>query len=265
MDQRLAIVAGLVAAENRRWERSDIAGFYPIDPHLLARVVPHVLRSMRPGDRSLDMGAGTGAWWLLMAAAGVPSYAIEIHPELAAACERLRATCVARGLIDRDVPCVVTCGDMIPIAWHERYVTFRAAHGEVEKSMPGAGDGDAYADLGIALDEFGIIYCWAWPTQSRFLYNLLADNASNDALLVLPSYVRYTTGEHMNASMKEPNRLFLDVLATESETVVGHKRNTLQTRSRTTTTSSTSSWRRAHWTKASRSKEKGHISNSSIT
>ncbi len=224
MHARLTAIADLVAIENKLLQDIGPAGFFPHEPHALAKTVPEVVRLMAPDSRSLDMGAGTGTWWLMMAAAGIPSYAIEFHPQMVAICERLRATCIERGLIDESIPCVIACDDMIPPEWRARYRAFRQAHGEMETSMPGAGnEEDVYKEFGIALDEFEIVYCWAWPTQSRFIFNMLNVATGEDSLLVLPSYVRYTQGEHMNASMKDVNTLVLDILARVGDTVIGKR------------------------------------------
>ena len=104
---RLKAVADLVAKENDRLKSTDLASFFPYDPHALAKAVMKALPHLEEGGASLDLGAGTGGWWLLIAAAGVPSYAIEIHPELVEVCERLRHACVQRKLIDPETPCVI--------------------------------------------------------------------------------------------------------------------------------------------------------------
>lgn len=221
LPRKLRAVADLVAQENARLEKKDIPGFLPYDPHQLAQALLAAMEHLPAGARSLDLGAGTGAWWLMAAAAGIPSYAIEISPELARCAQRLRAACIRQGLIDPKTPCSLAQGDMIPSRWSGRYASFIRQHAEVARSMP-QGD-DAYASLGLRLQDAQLIYCWAWPTQSRFLFNMLAAEAAPDALFVLPSYVRYTQGEHMNQTLQEPNELHLEQAARVGDIFIGRK------------------------------------------
>lgn len=215
-------MAKLIARSNAVFENSGIDGFFPYDPQILASAVIKTLPYIRPEMKSLDMGAGTGGWWLLAACAGIPSYAIEIDSLLVESSEQLYNECVEKKLIDPTVPCHIACGDMIPEKWQEAYGLFKREYPEVSKRMPSHGE-DSYSLLQTDLSGFALLYCWSWPTQSRFLFNLFANVMSEETIFVLPSYVRYTQGEHMNASMKESNALFLETLEKEADIVIGRK------------------------------------------
>jgi SAM-dependent methyltransferase len=215
--QRLAAIVELLKESNKRIEDSREAegtGFLSFDPERIAQTVLELSAISRPPRSVLDLGCGNGQFALLAAAAGYPSYGIEIEPRLIDEARHLHEICVERNLIDKNIPCRFVAGDMIPFEYREQYRKFRTEHNENEASMPISEDtSDPYKELGTSIQTADIIYCWSWPGQSRFLYNLLEDIAKPDCVFILPSYERYTQGEHMNAAFKERNRLVLTRLA----------------------------------------------------
>jgi hypothetical protein len=109
--------------------------------------------------------------------------------------------------------CRFAAGNFFPSSEKDALLRFREAHHEHPESMPWFDTDDPYAALGISLDGIDALYCWSWPTQSRFLYNFLERATKRDAVFLLPAYERYTQGEHMNAMLREPNRLILSRIA----------------------------------------------------
>jgi SAM-dependent methyltransferase len=222
---RLKKIVELLQESNRQIEDSRIAeetGFLSFSPERLAEAVLRLTEIAPSAAISLDLGCGNGQWALLTAAAGFPSYGIDINPDLIDEARQLHQLCVERNMIDKTVVCRFSAGNFYPQIEKEAMIRFRDQHKENPNSMPWSDD-DPYSELGISLSEVDIIYTWSWPSQSRFLYNFLERSAKRGAILVLPSYVRYTQGEHMNAMMREPNRLILQPLFTDRDLFAGRK------------------------------------------
>jgi hypothetical protein len=218
--KRLQGVVDILNASNAELmsPASDATGYIAVPPARLVAAVMELLAHTDTTAVSLDMGCGNGGWMLLAAAAGFPSYGVEINPFLADHCQRNYDLAVAAGYIATDIPCAVIVGDMIPPRFSERYDDFRKTH---PGSMPiGAVVEDAYSRLPVSIATADIVYCWAWPTQSRFVYNMLQDEAKESAFFVLPCYESYMTGA--NASLVK-NTLFLGSFTTVEEVTVGRR------------------------------------------
>lgn len=225
LNTRLARIVELLKESHERIEASREAegtGFLAFSPERLAEAVLVLSATHPPPMKVLDFGCGNGQFALLAAAAGYDSYGIEIDERLIDEAEQLHQICVERNLIDSGAVCRFAAGDMIYPEYRDEYRRFKAAHGENDSSMPISDDmADPYAQLGASPRTADIIYAWSWPTQSRFLYNFLERVAKRDAIFVLPSYDRYTQGEHMNAMLKEPNRLLLIPVAGARDIFIG--------------------------------------------
>lgn len=197
---------------------SDSTGYIAAPPSRLVAAVMELLSHTDTTAISLDMGCGNGGWLLLAAAAGFPSYGVEINPFLIDHCQRNYELCVAAGFIDAATPCAFIVGDMIPVRFSSGYDVFRKTH---EGSMPiGAVVEDAYARLPVSVATADIVYCWAWPTQSRFVYTMLNSEAKGTAYFVLPCYESYVTGANVSAVV---NTLVLGSFRTVEEVTVGRR------------------------------------------
>lgn len=191
LSERLQGVVDILDASNSELmsPSSDATGYIPAPPARLVAAVMELLSHTDTGSVSLDMGCGNGGWLLLAAAAGFPSHGVEINPFLIDHCQRNYELCVAAGYIDASTPCTFTLGDMIPPSFSVRYDEFRKLH---PGSMPvGAVVEDSYSRLPVRIATADIIYCWAWPTQSRFVFSMLQDEAKASAYFVLPCYESY--------------------------------------------------------------------------
>lgn len=223
--ERLDGVARILAESHQELSVSPIedTGFVPADP---ARLIAAILCVMGHADfakKSLDLGCGNGSWALMIAAAGYSSFGIEINPLLFDHAQRNLMQGIRRGFIDEG-KCTLVLGDMVPVKFSKAYDAYRRAHSAHPHNMPvGAVVNDAYGELSLSMATADIIYCWAWPTQSRFVFNMLAEEAKEGALFVLPSYLRYTQGEFLQ-DLEEENRLFLTPLLEDAENYVGVRR-----------------------------------------
>ena len=225
LSERLHGIARILEESNAALQinEADATGFIPVLPELL---IDSMLKmtEFAQGKTSLDLGCGNGGWLLMAAAAGFPSYGIEINALLVDHAQENYLRAVDMGFIDAAVPCVIITGDMIPSHFSKEYDSFRKSHTENERSMPIAPMvEDSYARLPVSIATADIVYCWAWPTQSRFVFNMLDKEAKRDVIFVLPSYQRYTQGEHMNAMFKEENKLIIAPLAVVREVVIGRR------------------------------------------
>jgi hypothetical protein len=229
LPERLQAIVKVLEESNARIEESREAeetGFLSFKPEKLAQAVMQLTELVPSHSISLDFGCGNGGWALLSAAAGFPTYGIDINEQLIEEARMNYDICVERNLIDPKVVCKFVVGDMIYPEYREAYKKFRKEHNENEQSMPiSEEETNPYHELGISPRTADIIYCWSWPAQSRFLYNYLQDTTKNSTIFVLPSYIRYTQGEHMNASLRQPNRLILNHLgrAHSADIFIGKK------------------------------------------
>ena len=211
-ESRLRGMMKILIASNEELTMTDAAGFIAVPPELLQASVLSLLDHTDISHVSLDLGCGNGGWTLLAAAAGFPSYGIEINPVLVEHAQRNYTMGVAAGYIDARTPCELIVGDMIPIRFCDDYLRFRRLHDDQLRSMPlGAVREDSYSRLPVSIATADIIYCWAWPTQSGFLYNMLEDEAKKGALFVLPSYQRYILREESGRRVE--NRLLLKAIS----------------------------------------------------
>ncbi len=204
-------------------QRAQGTGFIAVPPSVLADAVVEMMRYAKKTDVSLDLGCGTGGWVLLCAAAGFASYGIELNPVLVSHAERNYERAVAAGFIDPLTPCAVTVGDMVPVRFSAAYAAFRKRFFAQERTMPtGAVVEDSYARLPVSVATADIVYCWAWPTQSRFIFNMLEEEAKEGALFVLPSYEQYLAGEGVSQA-EIPNTLVLSPLAVVGSVFLGRR------------------------------------------
>lgn len=198
----------------------DDTGFVPADPAHLIKAILCVAGHADITRISLDMGCGNGGWALMIAAAGYPSFGIEINPLLLDHAKRNLLQAVRLGFIEES-KCTLILGDMMPVRFSKEYDAYRKDHARYQNNMPiGAIVNDTYESLPVSVATADIIYCWAWPTQSRFVFNMLEQEAKEGALFVLPSYLRYTQGDLLK-DMKEKNTLILAPLLNDGENYVG--------------------------------------------
>ncbi len=199
----------------------DSTGYVAAQPKLLMESVMKIIEIADPKKVSLELGCGNGSWTLLMAVAGFSSHGIEINPCLLDHAQRNYQRAVKDGLIDPSVSCTFTLGDMIPVNYSKDYDVFRKTHIEYNFNMPvDAVVHDSYEKIPINIETADIIYFWSWPTQSRFVYNMLQELTKLGTIFVLPSYIKYTQTDLLN-KIEVPNRLFLNPVFQKGESFIG--------------------------------------------
>lgn len=190
LDERLLRMTQILTSSTRvvtrcfsSGQRCNASGFIAYNPAGLFRLINKTIRVLH--DRrplSLDLGCGNGGWTLMAAAAGFPSLGIDINSFLIAHAERNHRTARDQGLIDPQTRCEFSVGNMYPAG-------YRPTHSRVSEEAVGPNiNVDAYQSLGVKLQDAGIIYAYAWPSEMPFLCRFLAENASPDTILVLPLY-----------------------------------------------------------------------------
>jgi SAM-dependent methyltransferase len=217
LNQRLNGVAQIIERSNAELKhvgKSLLTGFVPAAPELLVKAALE-LRKHKESGTSLDLGCGNGGWLLMAAAAGYPSYGIDLNPILLKECKRNYDEAVARGFIDPQTPCLFVRGDMIPRKHREEYEEFTRANAHPAHSQPINRTIAGYEGLPVDMSTADIIYTWAWPVQSRVLYPILQREAKQDAVFVLHSYRRYMR-ETREAGLLLRNRLILSELGSVS-------------------------------------------------
>lgn len=225
VEERIQGMVDILLTSNAELDaiRTDKTGFIAVPPQLLQATILKLLETEAITDISLDMGCGNGGWMLLAAAAGFPSYGIELDPVLIDHARRNYDAGVAAGFIAVTTPCAFVVGDMIPIRYSAAYMAFRKIHEDQHRSMPiGAVLEDSYSRLPTSVATADIVYCWAWPTQSRFLFNMLQDETKEEVLFILPSYEKYIAREHYGGHIE--NRLLLTSISNVQSVYVGRRK-----------------------------------------
>jgi hypothetical protein len=226
LKERLRGIVGILNASNAELRYTGVgeAGFVAVPPELLAQSMLALLENADITKVSLDLGCGNGGWMLMAAAAGFPSYGIEINTELMERAQLNYESAIAAGYIDPVTPCAWIVGDMIPLRYTDAYAFFRKSHALQEHTMPiGPVVEDAFMRLPTSIATADIIYCWSWPTQSQFIYNMLEDEAKIGAVFIVPSYEQYIRGEYTHDTLIE-NRLLLTPLSNIQNVYIGRRR-----------------------------------------
>ena len=224
MHENIQNVVAILKDSNKELDtdpNADGTGFLSFKPELLAKAVEKLSAIHPPPATILDLGCGNGGFALLAAASGYTVCGIDIHQYIVDKCKKNIEKAKQMNLLSGII--TIAQGNFYPKEEKEMFMKFRDNHKENAKNMPWNDNvQDPYTVLNILLSEIDIIYTWSWPTQSRFLFNWLERSTSEKTIFVLPAYRRYTQGEHMNASLKEPNTLILKQLA-DGEVFIGRK------------------------------------------
>ena len=214
LHERLQRVVEILKISNKQLDEfraAEDTGFVSFWPEKTLLAVEELVKIRPPPGISVDLGCGNGVWLLLAAAAGYDSYGIEIHPGLVECAQENLERARFEGLIPDGVKVEVAVGNFYPPKEKAAMIAYRDERNENPSSMPWEED-IAWDHMPIAMQDVDIVYCWAW----------LERDAPKDAIFALPAYLRYTQGEHMNASFHEPNKLVLTKL-NESDVFLGKR------------------------------------------
>jgi hypothetical protein len=138
-------------------------GAYAILEHLAAQ-------TERAGTLFCEWGSGFGVVTCLAALLEFDAYGIEVDGTLVHAARRLAA--------DFDVPVEFAQGSFIPAG--DRIL--RRAAGSF--AWLATAEAPAHEELGLATEDFGIIFAYPWPDEERALDQLFERHAGAGALLV---------------------------------------------------------------------------------
>jgi len=141
----------------------NFGGAYGVLRHLAAQ-------AEAAGTLFCEWGSGFGVVTCLAAFLEFDAYGIEVDGTLVRASRRLAA--------DYDLPVEFAQGSFIP---RGDRMLMRAAS---SFSWLTTTEAPAHEELGLATEDFGIIFAYPWPDEERALAQLFERHAAADALLV---------------------------------------------------------------------------------
>jgi hypothetical protein len=142
---------------------SDFALAYAALSHLEAS-------ALVPGDQFCEWGSGLGVVCCLAAITGFRAFGIEASGRLVREARRLAA--------DFDLPAEFASGNYIPRGTGDGLLAGRDFAWLTRNGRCG------YEALGVALDEFDLIYAYPWPDEERLVEELFDGHARPGALLL---------------------------------------------------------------------------------
>lgn len=142
---------------------SDFGAVYSV-LHALAEA------DLAPGDLFCEWGSGLGVVTCLASLLGFDARGIEIEPDLVDASRELAA--------DFDLPVEFAEGSFIPNG-SEHGITSPS-----EFAWLSSAEGGGHEELGMAPDEFGVIFAYPWPDEEWVVEALFEYCAGGDAVLV---------------------------------------------------------------------------------
>jgi hypothetical protein len=166
-------VSSFLREADRRIERfqmhSRVPGFVPSDFHAGFRVLRSLAETaIVPGSLFCEWGSGFGVVACLAAMLDFDAYGIEMEPELVSAARQLAA--------DFDLPAQFIRGSFIP--------TGADAGGDEPFAWLNTDESNMEEELGLAVDDFGVIFAYPWPDEERLTTDLFERYASVGAVLV---------------------------------------------------------------------------------
>ncbi|HVG45918.1 MAG TPA: hypothetical protein VM890_14350 [Longimicrobium sp.] len=168
-------LAALEAEGGEIWRRFDREvrrkEFHPFVPADYARMLQLLLALRAPGLRFLEWGSATGVITIMADLLGFEAYGIELDPELVE---------IARGLAERfGSGARFAAGSFIPAGYQWKPRTGDARTGTIGQGVSG------YAQLGLALHDFDLVYAYPWDGEDPMMHDLLRARGRPGARLVL--------------------------------------------------------------------------------
>jgi predicted O-methyltransferase YrrM len=176
IDPELNVRLGELANEGRAiFHRFDLEVrrrvFHPFVPSDYDTVLRALLAVREPGLRFLEWGSGTGVITIMADLLGFEACGIEIDEELVE---------VARELARRfGSGATFAAGSLLPAGY-----VFRRADGDTRLGTIAAGR-SGYDELGLGLEDFDLIFGYAWPGEKELMLDLARRHARADARLLL--------------------------------------------------------------------------------
>ncbi len=171
-------VEELLNAADRRIEAflesqdgGTLPGFVPSDFVRVYEVLAAVRKAdIVPENTFCEWGSGIGVVACLAAMQGYETYGIEIADELVDESRELAA--------EHNLDVTFSHGSYIPEGG-EPWLDSIAETAWIE-----SGGADAYEDLGLDVDDFGLIFAYPWPGDEQVLEDLFDHYAATDAVLL---------------------------------------------------------------------------------
>ncbi|MEK6906522.1 MAG: class I SAM-dependent methyltransferase [Nanoarchaeota archaeon] len=183
-------------------------GFYALCPDRLKYLTEEVIKlGLNSETLSLDMGCGNGGFALMAAAVGFNSFDIDANSFLIDKARKNFRLAVEQDLVDSSTICKFAVGNMYPEYYLNAYEEYAKNLGNsYMESTPRKIKGEPYKELGIKISDFGIIYCFPWSEQRKFLTNFLASEARDNAILILPhrpTDTNFTYSDKLSVELKK--------------------------------------------------------------
>ena len=150
-------------------------GFVPCNYRKLYSVLRLIERKrLTCGMKFCEWGSGIGVATMIASMVGFEAHGIEIDAGLVE---------VAEGLIQEHGLAVnIVCGSFVPEGVDD---LIDSAFAENDGSISMVTEAvDAYAELGLEIDEFDIVFCFPWPTDETLTAEIFERCASTGALLL---------------------------------------------------------------------------------
>ncbi len=154
-----------------RWDRRPIEQFVAADYELVYQSLRWTLETQPLiGNRFLEWGSGFATMTALAATLGFDAIGIESEPTLFAQGQKT--------LADWNVQAELIRGNFLPRS---------AEQLADDPTLPSLGHEsfNAYASLGLEIDDFAIIYAYPWPGEDDFLEAVFAEYSAPGAHLLL--------------------------------------------------------------------------------
>ena len=145
--------------------------FHPFVAADYDQVLRALLAVRAPGQRFVEWGSATGVITIMASLLGFEAYGIELDASLGR---------IARELATRfNSPAVFVDGSFIPSGYRWRPSTGDGRSGTI-------GDGpSAYPTLGLALDDFDVVYASPWGGEEPMMLDLMRAYGRRGGLLLL--------------------------------------------------------------------------------
>lgn len=157
------------------WERFDSEvrqkDFHPFVAADYEAVLEALRSLYRPGMRFLEWGSATGVITIMADLIGYEAYGIELDPQLVEVARELAAR---HGSAAR-----FAAGSFLPMGYR-----YRSRDGDVRTGTIGEG-ASGYAQLGIPLDDFDLVYGYPWDGEEPMMRDLMRQYGGRSARLLL--------------------------------------------------------------------------------
>jgi hypothetical protein len=167
-------VSRLLAEAEEIWRGFDadvVTGWQGFIPAVYPEVYLALKRLKAGATTFLEWGSGIGTVAIMADMLGYEAYGIEIHPQLVARAEALARRFESRARF--------ACGTFIPEGYRPRD---EADEDDVSHTELGGAPG--YEELGLALEEFDVVYGYPWPGEEPLFEDIFDAHARPDAALV---------------------------------------------------------------------------------